>query len=415
MTFAAWQALPPAVAAAELARRMAAMPERERRATFVGVPSLDILEARFQSSRRGLPLSGVPYAIKDLFDVGGEATWAGSTFLPEVRPARPDGEDGAGARALAEAGLVLAGKTHLVEFAFGLTGENAHYGDGRLPGYPDRVTGGSSSGSAAAVAAGIVPFAVGSDTGGSIRVPAAFCGLFGMRLFPHQSWIADSFPLARSFDTAGWFTANPVDMAIALDALLPADAGGGSSARGCYLELPGVEPEVAAACATAASRFVPAAPERWRRVLEAGFAGAGRCYQILGGRQAWEVHRDWFDRYRDRYDPVVRARLELAAKATPEDVASGHATWERVVRTWAEYFSAYDFLVLPTVPFPALRFGEFPADSRERMLALTAPASLGGLPVLALPVQLPGTGLSVGLQVVVRDAFSPAWRKLLAQ
>src|SRR5690606_29674308 len=147
-----------------------------------------------------------------------------------------------------------AGKTHLHEFAYGITGANPHYGDCEHPLFPGRTTGGSSSGSAAAVAAGIVPLAIGTDTGGSIRVPAAFCGLFGFRLAPGDTFIADAFPLARRFDTAGWFTANPEDMRLALSALV----GLRSSERtpsGCYLELPGLDPDVALACREAAARF----------------------------------------------------------------------------------------------------------------------------------------------------------------
>ena len=121
-------------------------------------------------------LAGVPFVVKDLFDAAGWPTKAGSTFLEEER-ARPEGDGALVARLRAE-GAVLAGKTQLHEFAYGITGENPHYGDVEHPRLPGRTSGGSSSGSAAAVAAGVVPLAFGTDTAGSIRVPAAFCGLF---------------------------------------------------------------------------------------------------------------------------------------------------------------------------------------------------------------------------------------------
>ena len=125
-------------------------------------------------------LAGVPYLLKDLFAVGGVPTRAGASFTPS--PLCAPKADGRMVQSLKAAGAALAGKTHLHEFAYGLTGENAHYGDVEHPAHPDRTSGGSSSGSAAAVAAGIVPFAIGTDTGGSVRVPAAFCGLYGLRL-----------------------------------------------------------------------------------------------------------------------------------------------------------------------------------------------------------------------------------------
>ena len=156
------------------------------------------------------PLHGVPYLLKDLFDLAGVPTKAGSTFLdrsdPLTRATAPI------VQRLRELGAVLAGKTHLVEFASGLTGENPHYGDCPHPHFPDRLSGGSSSGSAALVAAGVAPLAIGTDTGGSVRVPAALCGLYGFRLTPDDELIRDAFPLAPTMDTAGWFTANAKDM-----------------------------------------------------------------------------------------------------------------------------------------------------------------------------------------------------------
>ena len=254
MTFGDWQQLSPEQAAREIhARVQSRLSPTQRRAVIaqLGTES-EIAHGLAAVPRdRDRPLSGIPYLTKDLFDVARWPTFAGSTFLPEVRPVS---KDGACTRALADAGAVVVGKTQMNEFAYGITGENAHYGDCERPGFPGRVSGGSSSGSAAAVAAGIVPFATGSDTGGSVRLPAAFCGLFGFRGAPRDAWISDAFPLAPSFDTAGWFTANAADMRLALSALV----GMCKSARrprGCYLEMPNVDPDVAAACRAAADRF----------------------------------------------------------------------------------------------------------------------------------------------------------------
>ena len=190
---------------------------QRRAALAVVADELELAEA-FASSRAGTPLRGVPYLLKDLFDVAGLPTFAGSLFLPEVRP-KPE-SDSRIVKSLAAAGAVIAGKTQLFEFAWGLTGENAHYGDCEHPHFPGRTTGGSSSGSALAVAADIVPFAVGTDTGGSIRVPAAFCGIFGYRGTPGDALISDAVPLSPRFDTAGWFTRSAADMRSVMDALV---------------------------------------------------------------------------------------------------------------------------------------------------------------------------------------------------
>ena len=252
MTFAEWQQLAPDEAARELLRRAQALPEAQRRAAIVRLPSAAELEARFAAAPSDTPLAGVPYFLKDLFDVAGEPTLAGSTFLPEVRPA--PATNSALVTALRAAGVVLAGKTHLHEFAYGLTGENPHYGDCEHPRFAGRTSGGSSSGSAAVVAAGVAPFAIGTDTAGSIRVPAAFCGLFGLRLTPHDPWIADAFPLAPSYDTAGWFAATAADLRTAAGALLNLQASA-QTPRGVYLEPPRLESDVAAACRMAAMIF----------------------------------------------------------------------------------------------------------------------------------------------------------------
>jgi amidase/aspartyl-tRNA(Asn)/glutamyl-tRNA(Gln) amidotransferase subunit A len=348
--------------------------------------------------------------------------------LAEVRPQRPPGHDGLFPRDLRRAGAVLAGKAQMVEFAYGLTGENAHYGDCVHPQFPDRTSGGSSSGSAAAVAAGLVPFAAGSDTGGSIRIPAAFCGIYGLRLAPYQAWIEDAVKLVPSFDTAGWFTGTAEDMRLAMDGLLPfvarpSQLGRGSlhpgepvPARGCYLEMPHVDREVARACAAAAERLACLSGHVVRHTLHQAFAHAADAYQVIGSLAAWESHQPWFQLHRDRYSPAVRDRLERALRWKPAQIHDARAVRDKVMRAWDEYFQEYDYLLMPAAPFPALKSTELKnPDNRERILNLTAPASLGGLPVLTLPVSLgpQHPGLTAGLQLIVKEAHDPFLRVAL--
>ena len=208
-----------AAAAHAVHERAAALSAKLRSAALAWLRREPELAGELGAHPASQPLHGVPYLLKDLFDLAGVPTNAGSTFLDRARgtPTR----DSALPLRLRELGAACAGKTHLVEFAAGLFGDNSHYGDCPHPHFPDRLSGGSSSGSAALVAAGVVPLAVGTDTGGSVRVPAAFCGLYGFRLTPRDDFIRDAMPLSPSLDTAGWFTANAGDMLTAWEALVP--------------------------------------------------------------------------------------------------------------------------------------------------------------------------------------------------
>ncbi|HEX2851767.1 MAG TPA: amidase [Opitutaceae bacterium] len=404
MTFRDWQQLSPADAAKELrTRARQRLSPAQQRAVIATLGTEDELQRRFASAKRDTPLGGVPYFTKDLFDVAKLPTLAGSTFLPEVRPT--PSQDGTFTRHLTEAGAVLVGKTHMHEFAYGITGENPHYGDCEHPHFPGRTTGGSSSGSAAAVAAGIVPFATASDTGGSARLPAAFCGLFGYRGVPRDPWISDAFPLAPSFDSAGWFTGSAGDMRTVLASLTGLRTSE-RAPRGCYFELPGLDAEVASAFRTAGARLASAADAATGKDLLMGFAHASDTYNTTAIVEAWNVHRGWAERYRERYDPAVWQRLIRIRSLTPDQIATAEARTVALRLLWTSFFLTFDFLVLPASPAAAFTKAECTAENRGRILALTAPASIGGLPVLTLPVKLP-SGLTTGLQVIVNHPQSP--------
>lgn len=413
MTIREWQALPPESAARELharvRNRLSPVQQRAVIAHLVDEPHLATSLAATRSEAESA-LAGAPFFAKDLFDVAGIPTLAGSTFLDEVRP-KPTA-DGAFVRAVRQAGMVFAGKAHLHEFAYGITGENPHYGDCEHPGFPGRTTGGSSSGSAAIVAAGIAPLALGTDTGGSIRVPAAFCGVYGFRHVPNDAWIRDAFPLAPSFDTAGWFTATPEDMRLTLTTLTGLRFSNDRPLRGCYLEMPGLDAEIASVLKTAAERYAPEADAATRADLLHGFAPSLEAYNTIAATEAWSVHRNWAPRYRDRYDPIVWERLNRVQAITPSRYEAAEQTKAALQLLWTKFFLSYDFLVLPATPCPALTKAECTLENRTRILSLTAPASVGQLPVLTIPVALP-SGLSSGLQIVVNHGQSPALLSVL--
>ncbi len=432
LPFAAWQSLSSTDAAREVHRRAAALPDPLRRAALAWLrPETELTKALGGGSVSRptvAGLHGVPYLLKDLFDLTGVPTRAGSTFLEKVRPTPP--EDSALVRRLSSLGAACAGKTHLVEFASGLTGENPHYGDCPHPRFPDRLSGGSSSGSAALVAAGVTPLSIGTDTGGSVRVPASWCGLHGFRLTPDDAFIRDAFPLAPTLDTAGWFTANATDMLASWQALTvranrpdepslehtktarPEDSPyPAQQPRGCYLNarklVPGMDPAVATACDYAAASLCAHADSATEASLSLSWNHAVETYVTIGMSEAHAVHRDWLAPHRADYDPVIWRRFTDAGSFPVAEIERARARLQEVRSVWQNFFRTYDFLILPAVPCAAPTKAEATPELRRNILTLTAPASLGGLPVLTIPVPLP-SGLTAGLQVVLPRADSPA-------
>lgn len=420
--------------------RIAALPEKLRRAALAWTRPEAELAAELErwnglpSSRservEGNALHRIPYLLKDLFDLAGVPTQAGSTFLNSARgtPTR----DSALALRLHELGAACAGKTHLVEFAAGLFGDNSHYGDCPHPHDPSRLAGGSSSGSAALVAAGVVPLAIGTDTGGSVRVPAAFCGLYGFRLGPGDEFIRDAMPLSPSLDTAGWFTANAADMLVAWKVLVPCrvaacgDLKVGASAdptfaaelRGCYLPASAFgisfDPATASACDGAASAFAEKADKETASALLASWQESIDAYTVTALHEAHAIHRDWLAPHREHYEPGIWQRFTDGGRYTPDQLAKAAATFARVRTAFRAFFERYDFLVLPATPFPALRKADCTPDARKALLTLTTPGSLAGLPILTVPIALP-SGLTSGLQIVLPSGGSPVMPWLLAR
>ncbi len=424
------------MSSAEAARtvdaRIAALPEKLRSAALAWLRREADLAAELGAHPASQPLHGVPYVLKDLFDLAGVPTNAGSTFLNSARgtPSR----DSALALRLRELGAACAGKTHLVEFAAGLFGDNSHYGDCPHPFFPDRLSGGSSSGSAALVAAGVVPLAVGTDTGGSVRVPAAFCGLYGFRLSPRDDFIRDAMPLSPSLDTAGWFTAHAADMLTAWEALVPcrvaaslssialategrrtgpatsADSTVNRAPRGCFLPAKSLglsfDPDTAIAYDRGAAALAHPADALTTAALLTSWQDAIEAYTLTALSEAHAIHRDWLAPYHEHYEPSIWQRFSDGGRYPAEQLTKAAATFETVRAAFRQYFASYDYLVLPATPFPALRKAECTPEARRALLTLTAPASLGGLPVLTIPVGLP-SGLSTGLQVILPGADSP--------
>jgi Asp-tRNA(Asn)/Glu-tRNA(Gln) amidotransferase A subunit family amidase len=410
LPFAAWRALGADDAVAEIRNRIGRLSPEHRRAAIAWLPREDELRDELASARRDAPLRGVPFFAKDLFDVVGAPTTAGSAFLASVRPVPRTSHL---VQQLRDHGAALAGKAQMVEFAAGLTGENRTYGDCPHPRDATRLSGGSSSGSASLVGAGVTPLALGSDTGGSVRVPAAFCGVYGFRLTPQDAFVRDAFPLSQTCDTAGWFTSNLGDLRAVLDLIAGPAREFSRPLRGCFLAAKDVhsaaQDDVDRACSEASSEYASHADTATREALLSSWTKAIDAYTSIVMYEAHAVHREWLEPHREHYDPSIWQRIVNGGQQPEETVEAARHEVARVRAAFASFFESYDFLIMPCAPMPALKKSEATPEARKAILTFTTPASLAGLPVLTIPVALP-SGLTAGIQIIAPRVDSPSFR-----
>jgi amidase len=339
---------------------------------------------------------GPRLAVKDLIDVQGVPTTAGSQVIADrAIPALADAVCLAGARA---AGAVIVGKTNLNELAYGASGLNEHFGTPANPLDPGLLPGGSSSGSAAAVGAGDADVAYGSDTGGSIRVPAAYCGVAGLKTTHGRVPLGGVWPLAPSLDTVGPMARDVAGLVTGMALLEPGFAVAASPAVALgRLRATGeaADPAIEAALDEALARSEIKVAE-----LELdGWADALVAVYAIMAQEAIESDGDLMA------DPLsraglglaVRERLAQAAQVTTADADLARAFQQEWKASFARLFQAAQLLVLPTVPFfpPPVSNG-----GKEPHTRLTAPVNLAGLPALALPIPAPGSALPASLQLI---------------
>jgi aspartyl-tRNA(Asn)/glutamyl-tRNA(Gln) amidotransferase subunit A len=366
--------------------------------------ALQEAEAAQRATERG-PLWGVPVAVKDVLDVAGSVTTAGSRILADNVAAR----DAEAVERLRGAGAIVVGKTNTHEFAYGPTTTSTHYGRACNPWSLDRVCGGSSGGSGGAVAAGLVPAALGTDTAGSIRIPSAFCGVTGVRpstgLVPTRGMV----PLSWSVDTIGPMATTVEDCALLLEVLatrgLQHDTRDGLSVGVVESLFEGpIEARVAAAACSAVDALREAGV-RTTSVELPHLDHATVVQQALQFPEATSIHLEWMRTRLGDYDADVRGRL-LAGLFVP---ATAYVTALRARSAIAAGFRAatepFDCLVAPTLPSVAPVFGRVdPLEEnlfRQGLLRCTAPWSLVGWPVVSVPCGFVD-GLPVGLSLIAR-------------
>jgi amidase len=368
----------------------------DRVGAFLAGPMVELAGAA------GGPLAGLDFAVKDLFDVAGATTGYGNPDW--ARTHAPAAATAPVVLALAQAGARLRGKTKTVELAYGLTGENVWYGTPTNPAAPDRFPGGSSCGSAAAVAAGLVDFALGSDTGGSVRIPASYCGIFGIR----PSWgavnLTGACPLAPSFDTAGWFARSASVLRRVGEAVLPP---GGDAPLGPLIKVQEAWINAVPATAAALSGALAAAervvgPALTASLVPETLSQVYEHFRAAQAEEAWASLGSWVEAIKPAFGPGVGERFAVA-KATDPAAAAAARRFRDAFRVRVRALLAGGaVLAYPTSPIPAPKLDVGPEAQqaiRERTLSVTAIAGLGGLCEVSVPAARVD-GVPVGFSLV---------------
>ena len=341
-------------------------------------------------------LDGGPHgrrlAVKDLFDTEGVRTTYGSAVFADHVP----GRTAAAVRRLENHGWVVEGKANLHEFAYGITSQNAYFGDVPNPLFPDRVAGGSSGGSAAALVVDEADLGLGTDTGGSIRIPAACCEVVGFKPSFGLVPIGGCFALAPTFDHVGPLARDVAGCAEAMRQLAGVEPRalerlGDVSAGVAWLEH--AEPDVQGLVARAADLF-PRLVAVDLRLPD----GIHPAFQ----REIAEVHRDLFPRHREAYGPNARFKIGLALEVSDDEAAVAKAARVRYRERFMQTLESVDVVIAPTLPIVPPPADVDELDVRDRMTQLTFPLNVVGAPALALPCGRTPEGLPASVQVFAR-------------
>ena len=376
---------------------------------FVDVQPAQILNAakamdkKLQDGTKPGRLAGVPFAVKDLLDVKGETTKAGAKLREFAPPAR------ANARLVARlrrAGALYIGRLNMDEFAYGFATVNTNYGTTRNPHDTECLAGGSSGGSAAAVAASLVPLTLGSDTNGSIRVPASLCGVFGLRPTHGALPMDGVFPFVEQLDTVGPFTRTIEDLA---DAFWVLAARRAPKRRRIKFNVARLDGWFRAGCDAEALAGVDAAADIFGQspLLNLPTAEAGRSAAFLiTARTGGRLHQQDLQSRAMAYDPAVRDRLIAGCTLTDDCMAVAEHTAKLFNAELTAALDTHDVLIAPSTPTAAPRISDGLIDIGGKMVSAranlglyTQPLSLAGVPILSVPLKRPGK-LPLGIQLI---------------
>lgn len=349
------------------------------------------------------PLAGRTFGVKDFIDIAGHVTGAGNPRWLETH--EPASRTAPCVTALLEAGATMIGKTISDELAYSLNGDNFHYGTPRNTAAPERVPGGSSSGSASAVAAGLCDFTLGTDSGGSVRIPASYCGVYGIRTTHGILPLDGIVPFMPSLDVLGWFARDAAVFATVGRILLPSTTswpplrrlmrGIDAESETDTATLAALEPGFV----TVAKRFGAAEPVQ---IAPDGLEAWRTQFRLLSAAETWSIHGAWIEAAKPVFGPAIAERFAFAREASGMDVAPVHEARAAIGRRLREIVGEDGVICLPTAPGPApLRAatGEAVEAFRQRAQRLTCIAGLSGLPQISLPAA-EVDGAPVGLSLI---------------
>ena len=368
----------------------------------IGNPPNDPLGAFCRENHAALkgsgsgPLAELTFAAKDVFDIAGVRTGFGSpTWLTTHPPAEATAP---AVQRLLDAGADMVGKALTDELTYSLSGQNAHYGTPVNPAAPGRIPGGSSSGSASAVAGGLVDFALGTDCGGSVRLPASYCGILGIRPSHGRVSLEGVAPFTWSFDVAGWFARDP-DVFVSVGNVLlddPSTGSGESPPPPRRLLFPSdafgvVDVEVANALVPSVELAAETIGSRKDVIVsEEGLMEWFQTFRVIQAWEIWSNHREWVQESNPQFGPGIRERMDWASRVTDEQVQAARARRDAIVRRVRGLFEDGDVLCLPTSPRVA-PLADTPQDEledriRAQAMMLLCIAGLAGLPQVSLPL-----------------------------